>query len=75
MSRTGNSRAGRPARQLPLDPDEVRASATMMPCARLRAELARDVSPGEAVALQVCRGPMAYGPGDVPVRDVVGTLR
>jgi hypothetical protein len=27
------------------------------------------------VALQVCRGPMQFGPGDVPVRDVAGTLR
>jgi hypothetical protein len=46
-----------------------------MPTARLRDELARVVFPGEAVALQGCRGPMAFGPGDVPVRDVVLTLR
>jgi hypothetical protein len=43
--------------------------------ARLRGGLAQVVFPGEAVALQVCRGPMVFGPGDVPVRDVVVTLR
>jgi hypothetical protein len=37
--------------------------------------LARAVFPGEPVAFQVCRGPMAFGPGDVPVPEVVLTLR
>jgi hypothetical protein len=46
-----------------------------MQCGQLREALARDIFPGEAVALQVCRGPMSFGPGDVPVRDVVVTLR
>jgi hypothetical protein len=39
----------------------------------LRGELAKSVFPGEALAVQVCRGPMRFGPGDVPVRDVVVT--
>jgi hypothetical protein len=58
-----------------LDLDEVLASATMVQAGRLREELARDVFPGEALALHVCRGPMSYGPGDVPFRDVVITQR
>jgi hypothetical protein len=58
-----------------LDPAEIRELATMTQADRLRDELARSVFPGEALALQVCRGPMSYGPGDVPVRDVVVTLR
>jgi hypothetical protein len=58
-----------------LDPEEANDPATAMQSARLRAELARDVFPGEPVALQVCRGPKRFGPGDVPVRDAVVTLR
>jgi hypothetical protein len=57
-----------------LDPDEAGDPTPAMQCGRLREELARAVFPGEAVALQVCRGPMAFVPADVPVRDVVATL-
>jgi hypothetical protein len=58
-----------------LDPEEVGEPAAVMQAARLREELARVAFPGEPVALQVCRGPFRFGPGDVPVRDVVVTLR
>jgi hypothetical protein len=58
-----------------LDPGDVNDPANVTQAGRLRDELARVVFPGEAVALQVCRGPMAFGPGDVPVRGVVVTLR
>ena len=58
-----------------LDPEEAGDPATALQCGRLREELAREVFPGETVSLQVCRGPMTFGPGDVPVSDVVVTLR
>jgi hypothetical protein len=58
-----------------LDPDEAEGPGTALRCGPLREELAREVFPGEPVALQICRGPMVFGPGDVPARDVVQTLR
>jgi hypothetical protein len=42
---------------------------------RLRTALAADVSPGEPVTVEVCRGPIRLGPGDVPARDVAHELR
>jgi len=57
--------AGGVVAALLLSPDEVLASTTMGQAGRLRDEL----------ALQVCQGPMRLGQGDVPVRDVVVTLR
>jgi hypothetical protein len=54
-----------------LDLDEASDPANLMQAARLREALAKEVFPGEPVVLQVFRGPMTFGPGNVPVRVVV----
>jgi hypothetical protein len=46
-----------------LSPGDVSDPANMAQAGRLRDGLARVVFPGEAVALQVCQGPMRLGPG------------
>jgi hypothetical protein len=58
-----------------LDPEGVGQLSTLAHADRLREGLARDVFPRRGGGPPGVPGPMQLGPGDVPVRDVVVTLR